>query len=207
MSQSTLIAFWAFSLLFVFTPGADWAYAISAGIRGRGLTASVLGLLSGYVVLTVIVAAGIGVLIVDNTLLMTCLAIAGACYLTWLGFGMFRNPPVPRVDDSAAAEGSWMGWFRQGALVSGLNPKAFMFFLAFLPPWTSTASSWEVPSQIVTLGMVHTVSCSVVYSAVGFGANRALRTRPSAARCVGRVSGVVMMLLGAILFGREVLAH
>ncbi|WP_394525483.1 hypothetical protein [Paenarthrobacter nicotinovorans] len=35
MPFGTLAAFWAVSFLFVITPGADWAYAISAGLRHR----------------------------------------------------------------------------------------------------------------------------------------------------------------------------
>jgi threonine/homoserine/homoserine lactone efflux protein len=35
MALNTFIAFWSISILFVITPGADWAYAITAGIKGR----------------------------------------------------------------------------------------------------------------------------------------------------------------------------
>jgi threonine/homoserine/homoserine lactone efflux protein len=199
MSESTLAAFWAFSLLFVFTPGADWAYAISAGIRNRGVGASVLGLLAGYVVLTFLIAVGVGALIAGNPVLMAILTVVGALYLAWLGYGMLRNPPVPHADSAAENAGSWLTWFRQGALVSGLNPKAFIFFLAFLPPWTSEAASWSIPAQLVALGLVYTASCSVVYSMVGFGANKALRTRPGVARRVGRFSGVIMIGLACML--------
>ena len=203
MSESTLVAFWAFSLLFVFTPGADWAYAISAGIRNRGVGASVLGLLAGYVVLTILIAAGVGVLIAGNPVLMAILTVAGAMYLAWLGYGMLRNPPIPHADSGAENGGNWMTWFRQGALVSGLNPKAFIFFLAFLPPWTSETASWSIPAQILALGLVYTASCSVVYSMVDFGANKALRTRPNVARLVGRISGVIMIGLAVMLVIRE----
>jgi threonine/homoserine/homoserine lactone efflux protein len=202
MSESTLAAFWAFSLLFVLIPGPDWAYAISAGVRSRGVGASVLGLVAGYVVLTVLIAAGVGVLIADNPVLMTILTAVGALYLAWLGYGVLRNPPVPHADGEVENGGHWLTWFRQGALVSGLNPKAFIFFLAFLPPWTSETATWSIPAQILALGLVYTASCSVVYSMVGFGANKALRTRPSVARLVGRISGVIMIGLAVMLVVR-----
>lgn len=48
MAISVLTAFWAVSLLFVITPGADWAYAISAGMRGRWVMPAVAGMLSGH---------------------------------------------------------------------------------------------------------------------------------------------------------------
>ena len=60
MTLSVLAAFWAVSFLFIITPGADWAYAISAGMRGRWVTPAVAGLLSGHLLATIIVAAGVG---------------------------------------------------------------------------------------------------------------------------------------------------
>ncbi len=36
-----MMAFWAVSFLFVITPGADWAYAISAGLRGHTVVPAV----------------------------------------------------------------------------------------------------------------------------------------------------------------------
>lgn len=203
MSSATLFAFWAFSLLFVFTPGADWAYAIAAGIRGKGVMAAVFGLLAGYAALTLIVSAGFGMLIAGNRPVMTALTVSGALYLTWLGVNMLRNPPVPHADVSNAFGASNAGLFLRGALVSGLNPKAFLFFLMFLPPWTNAEASWSISIQIAVLGLVYTASCSVVYSMVGLGASVALNARPTAARAVGRVSGVMMLALAVLLVSRE----
>ena len=171
-------------------------------MRSR-LESATEALLAGYVVLTILIAAGVGVLIAGNPVLMAILTVAGAMYLAWLGYGMLRNPPIPHADSGAENGGNWMTWFRQGALVSGLNPKAFIFFLAFLPPWTSETASWSIPAQILALGLVYTASCSVVYSMVGFGANKALRTRPNVARLVGRISGVIMIGLAVMLVIRE----
>ncbi|MGB6097568.1 MAG: LysE family translocator, partial [Comamonas thiooxydans] len=48
MSYAALTAFWAVSFLLVLTPGADWAYVISAGLRGRRLVLpATLGLACG----------------------------------------------------------------------------------------------------------------------------------------------------------------
>lgn len=204
MSAATLLSFWAFALLFVITPGADWAYAIGAGIRGKGIVSAVLGLVAGYVVLTVIVAAGIGTLVAASPVLMMTLSILGAAYLGWLGIGMLRNPPVPHAAASQGPGSSRAHSFIKGTLVSGLNPKAFMFYLAFLPPWTSTAASWSIGVQILALGVVYTASCAVVYLMVGFGANATLRARPGAARTIGRISGAIMLVLATLLLHRMI---
>ncbi|HFE7193560.1 TPA: LysE family translocator, partial [Klebsiella pneumoniae] len=72
--------------------------------------------------------------------------------------------------------------------------------------FTVSDAAWQIPTQLFTLGMVYTVSCSVVYMLVGYGASIVLSTRPAAACFVGRVSGIIMLLLGAFLLYRQ-LSH
>lgn len=47
MAVGTVAAFWAVSFLFVLTPGADWAYAIAAGLRHRTVVPAVGGCCRG----------------------------------------------------------------------------------------------------------------------------------------------------------------
>ena len=75
-----MMAFWAVSFLFVITPGADWAYAISAGLRGHTVVPAVLGMLSGHVLATLIVAAGVGGLLVKIPYALLMLTLMGAAY-------------------------------------------------------------------------------------------------------------------------------
>jgi threonine/homoserine/homoserine lactone efflux protein len=201
MTIGIVAAFWAVSLLFVITPGADWAYAISAGVRDRAVPA-VSGLLLGHLVATLIVAAGVGALVAGVPLALTLLTILGAGYLLWLGIGLLMDPPVPTVVDGEDA-GSWTRWTAKGFGVSGLNPKVILLFLALLPQFTSPASAWPIPVQITVLGLVHVFSCSVVYLLVGFGSKAVLSTRPQAARVVGRVSGAAMIAIAALLLADQ----
>src|SRR4249920_2202347 len=96
MAGSTVAAFWAVSFLLVITPGADWAYAITAGLRHRSVVPAVGGLLSGHLVATLVVAAGVAALLARSPAVMTVLTVAGALYLVWLGVGTFRYPPAPQ---------------------------------------------------------------------------------------------------------------
>ncbi|PMY45450.1 MULTISPECIES: LysE family translocator [Pseudomonas] len=204
MSLSIFAAFWAVSLLFVITPGADWAYAISAGLFGRVVIPAVAGLLIGHLLATVIVAAGVGGLIASNPLALSLLTLGGAGYLLWLGINMLRNPSVPRAGD-AQASASWACWTLKGACVSGLNPKVFLLFLALLPQFTDPLAAWPVPLQIVTLGLLHAFSCAVIYLLVGFGSRAVLRTRPVAAQAVSRLSGALMIVIAVLLLIEQIL--
>ena len=191
MAGGTVAAFWAVSFLFVVTPGADWAYAIAAGLRHRVVLPAVGGLLAGHLVATAVVAAGVGALVAQSPLVLTMLTTVGAIYLLSLGIGMLARPAVPEVGVEETP-GSWLRQAAKGAAISGLNPKVFLLFLALLPQFTDPDAAWPLAAQIVVLGMVHVASCAVVYTGVGTGARRVLRARPTAARAVTRFSGAAM---------------
>ncbi|KMJ53983.1 lysine transporter LysE [Vogesella sp. EB] len=204
MSYGIFAAFWAVSILFVITPGVDWAYAISAGMRGRVVVPAVAGLLIGHLLATLVVAAGVGALVAGHPLTLTALTVVGAGYLLWVGIGMLRHPAVPSAAEIAES-GSWARWTVKGVCVSGLNPKVFLLFLALLPQFTDRSASWSVPLQIVALGLVHIVSCGVVYLLVGFGAGAVLQTRPRAALLVSRLSGAAMIVIAVLLFAEQLM--
>ncbi|WP_213936707.1 LysE family translocator [Pseudomonas sp. dw_612] len=198
MTLSVFVAFWAVSILFVITPGADWAYAISAGLKGRVVIPAVGGLLSGHLIATVIVAGGVGTLVTQHPMALSVLTVAGAGYLLWLGINMLAHPATPHADDIQTS-GSWQRWAIKGLCVSGLNPKVFLLFLALLPQFTDAAAAWPVPMQMIALGLIHTVSCGVIYLLVGFGSQIVLQARPAAARFVSRFSGAAMIIIAVVL--------
>ena len=202
MAISLLSAFWAVSLLFVITPGADWAYAISAGMRGRWVMPAVAGMLSGHLLATLVVAAGVGSLLAGHPLAMTLLTLAGCAYLLWLGGNLLLSPAAPEAAQASVGEAG-SRWAFKGFCVSGLNPKVFLLFLALLPQFTDPHSSWPVPLQILLLGLVHLCSSLVIYSLVGYGAKAVLSSRPGAARWVGRVSGMAMVAVALGLIGGQ----
>ena len=208
MSFAAITAFWAVSFLLVITPGADWAYVISAGLRGRPFVLpSVVGLTCGALLATLAVAAGVGSLVEQNPMLLTLLTIAGAAYLAWLGIAMLRHPSQVSADSEHAQkdEGDTWRWAVKGASVSGLNPKQLLLLLALLPQFVRPAEPWPVAAQIMALGAVHAGSCALVYFGVGWGSQSVLRARPSAALVVSRVSGVLMLVIALWLLAEAAL--
>jgi threonine/homoserine/homoserine lactone efflux protein len=197
MEMGLLVAFWALSLTLVLTPGADWAYAISAGMRNRAIAPAVSGMLLGYVAITSVVAAGVGAIVASIPVMLTALTLVGASYLMYLGIGVFLNPPVPEAADAEAT--AWSNWLIRGFGVSGANPKALLLFLAILPQFTSQTSSWPVYGQIAALGVAHILNCAVIYTAVSASSRALLRTRPQLARLIGRTSGAAMILIALVL--------
>lgn len=205
MSVTSLLAFWGVSALFIITPGADWAYAISAGIH-RGVRPAVLGLLSGHALATFVVAGGVGAVLAQIPGALLTLTITGSLYLVWLGVGALRATAFTPESSSAVASSAG-GWWVRGFGVSGLNPKLFLLFFAVLPPFTDPNADWPLALQIAVFGAVHIASCAVVYHLIGYGAGRLLGERPGAARMVSRLSGAAMIAIGMLLifemvFGR-----
>lgn len=197
MEMSIVVGFWLVSFLLIMTPGADWAYAISAGINGQHVVPAVMGLMSGHLLATVIVVAGVGVVIAGHPLALSLLTVMGAVYLLWLGVTILRHPAT--VSTPEQQDGSWNQWALKGLCISGLNPKVFLLFLALLPQFTDPKGSWSVPVQMSALAIMHLLTCTLIYLLVGYGSRTLLATRPQAARVVGMISGGVMVVISVIL--------
>ncbi|MEU9631390.1 LysE family translocator [Streptomyces luteogriseus] len=201
MDTTTLAAFLAVDLLLVFTPGADWAYAITAGLRDRSVVPAVAGLVAGYAGYTLLAVAGLVVIVASSGTLLTALTMAGAGYLVWLGWGVLRQPATLTAPEAeVGAEGSSrLRVMLRGIGISGLNPKALLLYFSLFPQFIDPAGAWPVAGQTGLLGSLHMTACAVVYLTVGVLARTVLRTRPSAARAVTRVSGAMMIVIGGFL--------
>lgn len=202
---SLLTAFWLVSLSLVMVPGADWAYAIAAGLRDRAIAPAITGMLFGYLAITVVVAAGIGALVASVPAILTVLTVVGAGYLLWLGGNILARPSALTVADEGVTD-TRLKWSIRGFATSGLNPKALLLFLALLPQFTSRTGGWPISEQIAAMGIVHIVNCAVVYTLVGVGSKIVLRTRPKVARRVSQVSGAAMIVIAVLLLLEQLLA-
>ena len=143
MTVGTVVAFWAVSLLFVLTPGADWAYAIAAGLGHRTVLPAVGGLLVGHLAATVAVAAGVAALVARSLMVLTVLTVVGAAYLVWLGIATLARPSALDASAERPAD-SWVRQAMKGAATSALNPKVFLLFLALLPQFTEPDTGWPL---------------------------------------------------------------
>jgi threonine/homoserine/homoserine lactone efflux protein len=210
MAASSVAAFWVVAFLLIIVPGADWAFTISAGLRGGSAVPAVGGLVAGYTAMTIVVAAGVGALVARSPALLTGLTVAGGLYLMWHGTRTLARPAAPGAPAAGvpapATARSHRATLLKGAGVSGLNPKGLLLFLAVLPQFTNPHGSWPLAVQLGLLGLVFTTTCALFYLGLGSFARTILRTRPAAARAVTRFSGAAMILIGAALLAERLLA-
>jgi homoserine/homoserine lactone efflux protein len=118
------------------TPGAGaintMSNALSAGFR-RSIW-GILGQQLALVVHVVIVAAGVGLLVSSSPLAFQVIRYVGALYLVYLGIRKLLARAQPSAEAGAAGTGDSGGsMLLRGLWVNLLNPKAIVFFLAFMP--------------------------------------------------------------------------
>lgn len=198
MALRTVLAFWLVALLLIVVPGADWAFTISMGLRGRSVLPAVAGLVTGYAAVTAVVATGVGALVAGSPAVLTALTIVGAAYLMWHGAMTFAHPSSPAAATGPGAGTDW-DTFVRGVGVSGLNPKGLLIFVALLPQFTSPTAAWPIAGQIGVLGLAFVATCAFFYLILGSVARAVLHLRPTIARVVSRLSGVAMVAIGIVL--------
>jgi homoserine/homoserine lactone efflux protein len=122
--------------LISFTPGAGalntMSNSLTAGFR-RSIW-GILGQQAALVIHVVIVALGVGVLVTSSPIAFNAIRYLGAAYLVYLGIRQFLSKPGLDQEQAVALrnEPAW-SMFRRGLWVNLLNPKAVVFFLAFMP--------------------------------------------------------------------------
>jgi len=198
MAASSIAAFWAIAFLLVIVPGPDWAFTISAGLRGRSVLPAVGGIVLGYAAMTIVVAAGVGAIVARTPAFLSALTVIGGLYLMWHGTTTVARPSAPRTPAATPAR-TGRATLARGMGVSGLNPKGLLLFLALLPQFTSPRWTLPLAGQFGLLGLVFMSTCAVSYFCLGSFARKILLARPAAARAVTRFSGAAMIIIGALL--------
>jgi threonine/homoserine/homoserine lactone efflux protein len=196
VDASLVVQYWVVAILLALTPGADWAFAITTGLRARSVVPPLLGILFGYAIVIIVVAVGVGSLITRYPAALTALTIAGACYLLWLGLTTLTRPVGHLTASEKPIAASPARQFLRGAGVSATNPKGLLLLLALLPQFTSPRG-WPPAAQMLALGGIHLLNCAVVYFTVALLARRLLRSRPRATVLVTKFSGAAMTLIGS----------
>lgn len=208
MNPSLLLAFWAVTLLLIVVPGPDWAFVLASAARDHVVLPAVSGLMFGYILLTVLVAAGVGAVVGQSALFLIGLTAVGASYLIFLGLALLRHPGSLDTDVSpSSGRPSTRSHARRGIGVSGLNPKGLLIFVAMMPQFTDSQGSWPLPLQLAVLGLVFVATCGAFYTIVGLSARAILTAKPGAARLISRISGAAMILVGLVLLVEVMLQH
>jgi RhtB (resistance to homoserine/threonine) family protein len=134
--------------LLTLTPGADTALVIRNTTRGgfRDGALSSLGICAGLLVHAAVSAVGVSVILLQSAWAFQGLKLAGAVYLVWLGLVSLKSAirgggPAAVPSDQSGIRAAARRSLLEGFLSNILNPKAVVFYMAFLPQFIDPARS------------------------------------------------------------------
>jgi len=166
------------------------SYALAQGRRSA--TASVLGVGLGDATAAAASLLGLGALLAASASLFAVLKWVGAAYLFWIGLKMWRAR-AHGLDTVTVARVPPVKVFRHAYIVTALNPKGIVFFMAFLPHFV-VAEAPIVP-QLFLLGttfVVLGIANAAVYALTAAAIGERMRS-PSLVRLINRVGGGFLM--------------
>lgn len=198
------------SIVISFTPGAGAINTMSNALR-EGWRRSVWGVIGqqlALVVHVVIVAAGVGLLVARSPVLFEVIRYAGVAYLVFLGIRLIVLKPEA-VDADAAPdarvitprprESRW-SLLRRGFWVNMLNPKAIVFFLAFIPQFIRLDQA-ALPQYLILTITVVVVDVTVMWFFFAAAARPFQRFTgtPRGQRVFNAVFGALFLAMAALL--------
>ncbi|MBL0375429.1 LysE family translocator [Rhizobium sp. KVB221] len=203
-SLNVLLAFAITTAIFAFIPGPAMLYAAArtmAGGRSAGLMA-VLGIHLGAYAHIIAAAAGLSALFHAVPVAYTVVKFAGAAYLVWLGFSLFRSKDVSLESAVGNAPKDRRRAFLQSVTVEVLNPKTAIFFLAFLPQFAKDGAGLPIWVQLAILGtvvnLIFTLADVVSVLLADLILSR-LKQSGGVQRLVRKAGGTILIGLGAHL--------
>lgn len=202
ISPTTLLLFLLASWPLNIAPGPDMLYVIarSAGQGRRAGFVSALGIVTGCLIQTGLVALGLAGILAAVPLAYDLVKFVGAGYLIYLGARTLLNRQHSLVTPPLERKSLWR-IFAQGVMTNVFNPKVALFFLAFLPQFTNPASG-PVPLQIILLGTMFNVSGTAVNITVSLFASllgRWIKSHAHASTVLNWLTGGIFIGLGVRL--------
>lgn len=189
-------AFCAAILLFLALPGpGTFALLTSTGKGGfRAGAAATLGIIAGDQVLMWMAVAGVAALLASHPSWFRAVQYAGAAYLAWIGLKLLlardgHVSPV-RIEPHHFA--------RQSFLITLLNPKAIVFYMAFFPLFIDPAThrgALTFGAMAATIAVLTAAYC-LLLCAFAHRVARQVRAHQRLVRALQRIAGVFLIGFG-----------
>jgi len=189
-------AFCAAILVFLALPGPGTFALLTSTAKGgfRAGAAATLGVILGDQVLMWLAVAGVAALLAANPLLFQAMQYAGAAYLAWMGLRLLfaaagsAGPIKIRPGQYA----------RQSFLITLLNPKAIVFYMAFFPLFIDPVQHQGMRTFVamaVTIAVI-TAVYGLLLCAFAKAVSAQVRAHPGLARGLEKLAGLFLVGFG-----------
>jgi threonine/homoserine/homoserine lactone efflux protein len=208
VALDTWLAYAAATTVLLVIPGPTILTVISYSLtHGRRANAAlVAGVALGDSTALVLSLVGLGAVLAASSVLFTAVKWVGGLYLVYLGLRMLRGGAIalPAEGEPTAQLESHRRVFLNTWLVTALNPKGIVFFIAFLPQFLRPGA--DVAAQLWVLAVTFVVLATVnaaLYAVFAASARRFLST-PRALRGFNLAGGSLLTAAGVwALFARR----
>ena len=167
LSTETIIAFVTASVVLSLVPGPDNIFVMShSALKGWRIGFyTTLGLCTGLIGHTILVAIGVSVIFQTSAIAFNGLKIIGAFYLLYLAWLSVQNKELNL--GGTDKDSTNRSYYLTGVIMNLTNPKVALFFLVFLPQFVNTSNE-NVSIQIFLLGLLFILSALCVFTSIAY---------------------------------------
>jgi len=189
-------AFCAAIVLFLALPGPGTFTLITSTGQGgmRAGAAAVLGVIVGDQVLLWLAVAGVAALLAANPLVFQAVQYGGAAYLVWLGLRLV----IARPGSAGPIRIEPRHYARQAFVITLLNPKAVVFYMAFFPLFIDPSrhlGAITFATMALTIAAI-TAAYGLLLCFFAQAVSTQVRARRGLARALERLAGVALVAFG-----------
>lgn len=191
------------AVLLNLSPGPDIIFILGHTVKGgvKSGMAAMLGIWTGAFGHVILAVSGLSAIVAASAVAFSTVKWVGVLYLIWIGFNAIRSSGTSFLPKKAPVQKTLWAIFRQGMFIDLLNPKVAIFFLAFLPQFT-TPNAGPIWAQLLLHGtLIIAVAALIEPPLVMLGGHltKILRAHKNAATWLDRTLGVMLIGLAARL--------
>jgi leucine efflux protein len=189
-------AFVAAIIIFLAIPGPGNLALITSTSKGgiAGGLAATLGVIAGDQVLMWAAVAGVAALLTAYPAAFHAVQWLGAAYLAWLGAKMLLAKPGAKPILNIQPH----HFFRQAGLITLLNPKAIVFYMAFFPLFVDPAHHQGLATFAAMAATIATLTFlyGLIVVLLTHHLAERMRANPVIGRVLEKVAGVFLLGFG-----------
>lgn len=201
MDLSVWMTFVAATVVLLIIPGPTIVLVLTYALtQGRRVAiASAAGVALGDFIAMTTSLLGLGAIVLASATAFTALKWVGAVYLVWMGIGMIRSAKgvrLGKIEDAPQLSAGAV--FRNACVVTALNPKGIVFFIAFVPQFINAQEALAPQFAILIATFVGLAAVNVMIYALLADRLRATIRKPAVLGWMTRIGGGVLIGMGVM---------